>query len=192
MEQVDASIARYLRALDRADREPPAESPQTFGSSAARVLGRYSNRRTSANICACPSGAMVSVGLAPTSPPQCADPTAVLTGCAVADGRAAGRSSGPGTANPFPPGRDLVAPVHARREMERPNAGAGQARLVLGMLSTTYYAARVVAAATASISISHAELTSAFTMIVAEPGRASPKCVARAAPAAATSSVRTR
>ena len=48
------------------------------------------------------------------------------------------------------------------------------------------------AAATASISISHSGATSALTIMVAEPGRASPKCLARAAPAAATSSGRTR
>ena len=48
------------------------------------------------------------------------------------------------------------------------------------------------AAATAWISISHSGAASALTMIVAEPGRASPKCFARAAPAAATSSGRTR
>ncbi len=48
------------------------------------------------------------------------------------------------------------------------------------------------AAATASISISHSGTTSALTMIVAEPGRASPKCFARAAPAGARSSGRTR
>ena len=51
---------------------------------------------------------------------------------------------------------------------------------------------RAAPAATASISISRAGLTSALTMIVAEPGRASPKCLARAAPAATTSSERTR
>ena len=51
---------------------------------------------------------------------------------------------------------------------------------------------RAAPAATASISISNAGLTSALTMIVAEPGRASPKCLARAAPAATTSSERTR
>ena len=38
---------------------------------------------------------------------------------------------------------------------------------------------RAAPAATASISISNAGLTSALTMIVAEPGRASPKCLAR-------------
>jgi hypothetical protein len=51
---------------------------------------------------------------------------------------------------------------------------------------------QALAAAIASISISHSGLTRALTMIVAEPGRASPKCFARAAPAAATSSGRTR
>jgi hypothetical protein len=51
---------------------------------------------------------------------------------------------------------------------------------------------QALAAATASISISNSGATSALTMIVAEPGRASPKCFARAAPAAATSSGRTK
>jgi hypothetical protein len=40
--------------------------------------------------------------------------------------------------------------------------------------------ARAAPAATASISMSHPGLTSALTIIVAEPGRASPKCLARA------------
>src|SRR5260370_12124135 len=51
---------------------------------------------------------------------------------------------------------------------------------------------QALAAATASISISNSGATSALTMIVAEPGRPSPQCFARAAPAAATSSGRTK
>jgi hypothetical protein len=51
---------------------------------------------------------------------------------------------------------------------------------------------QALAAATASISISQSGTTSALTMIVADPGRASPKCFARAAPAGATSSGRTK
>lgn len=66
--------------------------------------------------------------------------------------------------------------------------------LRLGALVAQYGPASVQPdlAATASISINHSGFTNALTIIVAEPGRASPKYRALAAPAAATSSGRTR
>ena len=57
-------------------------------------------------------------------------------------------------------------------------------------IASTLMLHQALAAAIASISIGGSGLTRALTMIVAEPGRASPKCFARAAAVAATSSSR--
>ena len=55
------------------------------------------------------------------------------------------------------------------------------------VVASTLMLHQALAAAIASISISHSGLTRTLTMIVAEPGSASPKCFARDAPAAPTS-----
>ena len=86
-------------------------------------------------------------------------------------------------------GRLAHALAHAALGQDRQDAATMQPST---RMTSTLLPHQALAAAIASISISHSGLTRALTMIVAEPGRASPKYFARAAPAAATSSGRTR
>src|ERR1700756_678709 len=135
----------------------------------------------------------------------------VLHSAAVQEAAHSGSSGGLATGQPLGP--EHAGPL-ADRDAARSGRGDGDRRCAAGQnrRSTRHLAAdaaqafpreidvrvqtltpnQALAAATASISISHSGTTSALTMIVAEPGRASPKCFARAAPAGATSSGRTR